>query len=149
MRIDYDKLYQNLTNKTFKYEDVKDQLVKVAFDIYRFKNDTKDELWEIDSCQDGSFIVAKYTEDDNQEQVKTASKHSFWSVSSSFNNVSVSYKGVHINKFAAETLGGDVETLEKMLPARLASDKELVKALMKTVSKEDRETILNTYPELA
>jgi hypothetical protein len=101
--LDYSKLANQITKKAYRLSDVKDQLETVAFDVVRFKDGDKGaDLWQIQSADDGDYIVALY--DDEVE--KTASTNP-WGVYVSKNghDVQISYKGDPLVRFAASKLG--------------------------------------------
>ena len=80
--IDYSGLAK-LTKKAYRLSDVKDQLETIAFDVVRFKDgDHGAELWQVQSSDDGDYIVALYDEEEAAPVEKTASKAppSAWSV---------------------------------------------------------------------
>lgn len=145
--------YQELANsvsyvqkETFKLADVKHKLEKVAFDVVRFKDGNPDELWQIQNSDDGDYIVAKY---DEEKEEKVA--ESFWNVSVTASDINVFYKGQQITKLAAAKLGldsQDLPTVKRFLPTKLASDKNMVSALLSTLDKPTKDSILKLYPEL-
>lgn len=142
--LDYSVL-DKLDKKTYKLSDVKDKIIRVAFDIVRFQDGPIDELWEIKSADDGDYIVAKYDTSDEQSPVKEASK-SPWEavVKSGSSEVNLFYKGVAFTKFAHE----DAETVKQFLPTKLAADPQFVEALFSSLSQERQKEIKTLYPEL-
>ena len=71
--INYESLDGALNAKKYKLSDVKDRIEKVSFDIVRFKDGDKGaDLWQIQSADDGDYIVSLYEEE--KENVKTASE---------------------------------------------------------------------------
>lgn len=148
--IDYSALAQQLTKKAYKLADVKDQLETVAFDVVRFKDGDKGaQLWEVQSADDGDYIVALYEE--NEETAKTASD---WSVviTKTAGVLQVSYKGDPLVRLPFTKLGIPREQLGKVpqyLPEKLTSNKKLVKALLNELSAEAKQEVLKKYPELA
>lgn len=151
--IDYSSLTHSLTHKTYKLADVKDRLIKVAFDIVRFKDAPVDELWEVSQADDGDYIVARY-ETDSPEATKTAvlkTASSHWVASTNSSTINIFYKGQPLAKFAAKELGLSTEDLSiaiSFLPSKLASDKNFVKSLLKALPQEKRDRLLSLYPEL-
>jgi hypothetical protein len=150
--LDYNQLSAavNYTQKqVFKLADVKHKLEKVGFDVFRMKDGNPDELWQIQSADDGEYIVAKYESDENKQDI-TASK---WDVlvSESSGDINIFYNGHPITKFAATKLGvnsDDFGTLRRFLPGKLATDKNFVKALLATLDDVSKAAILKLYPEL-
>ena len=149
--INYKQLEDQLLKKTYKVSqaELNSKFEKIAFDIVRFKDDDKGAaLWEIQSADDGEFIISLYEE---PEQTKTASS---WQVSLSktADSIQFSYKGDPLVKLATSKLGvpsNELNTIERYLPKKLASNKELVKALLSELSEPAKKMVYNKYPELA
>lgn len=147
--IDYSSLETKIYKKAYKLSDVKDKLEVLGFDIVRFKDgDEASKLWQIQSADDGDYIITLYEE--NSEDKKEAS---LWEVSLSktAKALNIYYKGDPIVKIAANRLGIPEEELplvERYLPAKLAEDRNLVKALLTELSESAKNTVLNKYPEL-
>ena len=148
--IDYSGLVNQITKKAYKLADVKDQLETVAFDVVRFKDGDKGaELWQVQSAEDGDYIVALYDED--EETSKTAND---WSVvvTKTAGVLQVSYKGDPLVRVPFTKLGIPREELGQVtqyLPEKLSANKKLVKALLKELTPEAKQTVLSKYPELA
>jgi hypothetical protein len=145
--IDYLNLAVKIYKKAYKLSDVKNQLETVAFDIVRFKDSDKSaDLWQIQSADDGDYIVALYQPD---EEVKTA----LWEVSinKSAGDLNISYKGDPLVRISSSKLGipsSEFYKVESYLPSKLASNKKLVKALLNELSGPAKKEVLNKYPEL-
>ena len=142
--------YSNLANrfkKAYRLSDVKDKLETVAFDIVRFKDSDKAaDLWQIQSAEDGEYIVALYQP---EEEVKTAS----WEVTfiKTAGTLQVSYNGDPIVKVTASKLGipaSELSQVERYLPAKLASNQKLVRALLNELPESTKIAVLNKYPEM-
>lgn len=146
--IDYSSLANQITKKAYRLADVKDKLETVAFDVVRFKDgDQGAELWQIQSADDGDYIVALY--DEEPEQEKTAG----WSVVATKNgsHLQISYKGDPIVRLASSKLGIPADELhkaEEYLPVKLANNPKLVKALLRELSETARQEVARRYPEL-
>ncbi len=147
--IDYSSLANQITKKAYRLSDVKDQLESVGFDIVRFKDGDKGaELWQVQSADDGDYIVALY-EDENE---KTASQNP-WGVlvTKSGTDLQISYKGDPLVRLAASKLGIPAQELHKAeayLPEKLATNKKLVKALLSELNEAARQEVARRYPEL-
>lgn len=134
--------------KSFKLEDVKDKIEKIGFDIVKFRdNDNGANLWKIQQEEDGSYIVALYSQE--EENIKTAD----WSVhlSKIGSNIQVSYKGDPLVSINTSKLGikeDQLKNIPSYLPERLAENKRLVKALLNQMPKSAKELALKKYPEL-
>jgi len=149
--IDYDNLHKTINTKTYRLDEVKHRLEKVAFDVVRFKDSNDiDELWQIQSADDGSYIVAKYNED--SAETKKASQDKTWDVLvSQAGYIHLYYCGTPLAKFAASDLGlstEDLSTVKRFLPEKLATDKSFVKALLSTLDGSTEQSILQSYPEI-
>ncbi len=149
--IDFSSLDTTIHKKAFRFSDVKDRLETVAFDIVRFKDgDEAANLWQVQSADDGDYIVALYQED-KKDISKTASTK-LWSVFVQAGNLHISYKGEPLLKMTASKLGippTELSQASSYLPNKLASSPKLVKALLKELPLSTKNSVLNKYPELA
>lgn len=146
--IDYSGLENRILKRAYKLSDVQDRLEVVAFDIVRFKdNDKNADLWQVQSADDGEYIVALYQPD---EEKKTAN---LWEVNiiKTAGDLQISYKGDPLVRVTSDKLGIPHKELHKLasyLPEKLANNKKLVKSLLNELSKSAKENVLNKYPEL-
>lgn len=139
-----------LPKRKYKLAEVRERLVKVAFDVVRFKDDDNLNLWKIESGQDGEYIVALY-EDTTPEQVKTAKLNNKWSSIQSNDSIIVSYANVPVAKFSAQELNMDVSELNfatSFLPKKLAENATLRQSLLKKISPDFRQNLTSQFPEL-
>ena len=147
--LDYDNLHATLTKKAYRLEDVKDQLESVAFGIVKFKDSDKAaQLWEVQSSDDGDYIVALYDQD--EDVTKTAND---WRVTFVKNagQLQISYKGDPIVSLASSKLGippTELDKAEHYLPKKLSENKKLVKALLNELNPTAKITVYKKYPEL-
>ena len=147
--VDYAQLENTLYKRSYRLSDVKSQLETVAFDVVRFRDQDKGaQLWQVQSADDGDYIVSLYEE---EQEAKTASA---WEVvlSKTSNTLNFFYKGAPITKMSAAQLGvpaAELETVERYLPARLASNSKLVNALLSQLTEPAKKEVLSKYPELA
>jgi len=145
--INYSGLENTIMKKAYSLESVKDRIERVAFDIVKFKDDDKGaDLWQIQSSDDGDYIVSMY----QQEEEKTACD---WSVrvSKIANTLQVSYKGDPIVRVIASDIGippAELSRAEQYLPVKLAENKKLVKALLNELEESAKNEVLSRYPEL-
>ena len=63
--LDYNQIADIINKRKYALEDVKDKIVKVAFDIVRFKDSDLNQLWQIHHTDDGDYITALYDEEEN------------------------------------------------------------------------------------
>lgn len=152
-QLDYKKLSNSISfveEDTYKYADVKHRLEKVAFDIFKFKDSNSDELWQVQSADDGEYIVCKYETDEPEAIEVKASAKPVWDVLVGSGDINIFYKGQPIAKMACKDLGlgdSDLKTIKHFLPNKLATDKNFVKALLASLDAKDE--ILQVYPELS
>ena len=143
--IDYSSL---ITKKAYRLSDIKDQLETVAFDIVRFKDSDKSaDLWQVQSADDGEYIVALYQPDEEEKTV------ALWDVSFSkiAGDLQISYKGDPLVRVNASRLGIPISEINKVpeyLPTKLATNPKLVKALLNELSESAKNQALIRYPEL-
>jgi len=146
-QIDYSGLVNKMYKKAYRLSDVQDQLETVAFDIVRFKESDKGaDLWQVQSAEDGDYIVAIYQP---EEETKTSS----WDVvySKTAGAVQISYKGDPIVRIASSKLGiptSELSKVQEYLPARLASNQKLVRALLNELPESTKKEVLSKYPEM-
>lgn len=147
--IDYSGLANTIYKKAYRLSDVKDRLETVAFDIVRFKDSDKSaDLWQVQSADDGDYIVAMYQSDEEEKKVA-----SLWEVTASqaSGDLVVSYKGDPIVRVASSKIGiprSELSKVEEYLPTKLAANKKLVKALLNELAGSAKKEVLNKYPEL-
>lgn len=109
----------------------KDKMVHVAFDLFRSR-DNPEELWQVQSSDDGDFLVRTYLLPEEKE-----CKGSNWSVEEDKKcaNLTVSYKNIPIKRI--ETKKYNVKTandsflLKRTILKKLASDKKFVITFVK------------------
>lgn len=146
--IDYSKLETQVSKKAYRLADVKNQLETVAFDIVRFKDGDKGaQLWQVQNADDGDYIVAIYQGEGEEKSAST------WDVSLSkvSGELQFSYNGEPLVRVASAKLGIPSNELDKVadyLPAKLATNKKLVQALLKEMPAPAKKLALEKYPEL-
>ena len=151
--VDYSNLEQKVYKKAYKLSDVKNRIERVAFDVVRFSDgDEASKLWQIQSADDGDYIVALY--DEPEEAIKTASSSSDWDIAlnKSASVIDVYYKGDPIVRVASSKLGIPITELplvSKYLPQKLSENKKLVSALLNEAGEEVKQELYKKYPELA
>lgn len=138
--IDYSLLAQK-QSKTYKLSEVKDRLIKIAFDVVRFKDSPVDELWQVMQADDGEYLVARYNEE--EETTKTASLKSSFSATASNEEVQIFYKGTPLSKFAHQ----DAETISHFMPNKLHTDLEFRKLYFNSLPKDRQIALSKLFPE--
>lgn len=147
--VDYDSLLNTIDKKSFKLKDVHHRLEKIGFDVVRFKDGDPEQLWQIQSAEDGEYIVTLYSEEDPAKKL-TASP---WKVllNKSGTDLYIFYKDTRVTKLASSTLGiqdSELPQVPKYLPNRLARNPELVAALLNGLDSVVRAEIVQKHPEL-
>ena len=146
--VDYDRLETKILKKAYKLEDVQDKIERIAFDVVRFKDsDNGANLWQIQSSDDGDYIVSIYQEDELEKNACD------WqvSISKTAGDLQINYKGDPLVKIAASKLGiprAELSQIEQYLPSKLAENKNLVKALLNELTESAKKEVLNKYPDL-
>ena len=149
--LDYGQLNEMLNGpKQIKLADVKDQLKKVAFDMVTFR-DNPEKLWQITKGDDGQdYIVAMYSSGETGLEKKEASA---WSVASDKlnKNATIFYKNTPITSLNFNEIGvkaEEIENFKSSLPKLLASKKEHVASMLRSLDPNYRAKIASLYPEL-
>jgi uncharacterized protein YllA (UPF0747 family) len=158
--IDYSSLEKDLNRpKHYKYADVKDKLVKVAFDIVKFNdpNEDIDGLWQIKATDDGEVIVALYEPAENVKQSNTDSSGllknaSFgWQVIAGKDSLNLFYKEEPIARYSFDQFGiekDDRAEFCKHVNEKLNTDTNYVKALFNELPIAKKAEIAKRFPEL-
>jgi len=118
------------------------RMVRVAFDLFRLKDDEREDLWQIQADDDGEFLVRTYSLPDEEDltasdwSVKEDEKHA---------NLTVAYKGIPIQRLAGADFGAttpeDTTVLRGIVFEKLASDGEFVLDFIASLSNEKREIL--------
>jgi hypothetical protein len=147
--VDYQVLGKKIEKKkAYRFEEVKDRLEKVAFDVVRFKDsDDIDGLWQIQATDDGEVIVAMYADE------KPLESKSSWKVlaDKTGSNLSIFYKSEPVVKMAAASLGipcDDTDLLCRTLTDGLDKNVVMRNAFINELSVEERDILLQKHPEL-
>lgn len=151
--LDYDVLETSVNkaeHKMYRLADVQNKIERVAFDIVRFRDDSPEKLWQIQSADDGDYIVALYEE---EAAKKVASRGSDWSVvlGSMATDLHVFYKGSSVARLNPADLGipaSELNLVRRYLPAELAKNNVLVKGLLNRCDATVREELVSRFPEL-
>jgi hypothetical protein len=152
---DYSTLEKDLEKpKSYRYEDVKDKIIRVAYDIVRFQGPEEDidSLWQIQATDDGDVIVAMY--DEGESKVAEASvKSGAWNVVADANNtLHIFYKEHQIKRIASREVGlssDDIPMFCQDIGQKLNSDQEFRQNLIAELSATQRTELFSQYPELS
>lgn len=147
--VDYKLMNGKLSaKKVYKYNEVKDRLIKIAFDVVKFKDSNDiDGLWQVQSSDDGEVIVALY-----EETPKLEAKSSWSAVmDKTASYVHVFYKNEPVIKLASANFGiteEDSVSFVENLPKVLAEDIGIRSSLLNELSEKERKSFTTKYPEL-
>lgn len=129
--------------KMYKLADVSSRIEKVAFDVVRFKDDdNRANLWQIQSGEDGDYIIALYNEDFRKE--------SDWEaiVDKKASIIHIFYKKTELGKLSSQDLGDlDLERAAQILPQKLASNSQLKNLFLDRLP--SKQAVLSKFPELS
>lgn len=156
--VNYNNLHGDLAPKpqVFRYEDVKDRLKKVAFDVVRFVDgDDISGLWQVQETDGGEVIVAKYDDTSNYSQVeKIATVKTNWRAlaDKSGENIHIFYKDSPVTKISLASVGiiaEDASVVCEYLPEKLATNETLASNLLAEMSKTHLKELIKIHSELA
>ncbi len=150
--LDYDQLatsVQKAERTMYRLAEVQDRIERVAFDIVRFREDGPEKLWQIQSSDEGDYIVSLYEE---EAAKKVAASGNGWSVIvSRATDLHVFYRGQPVCRLAAADLGvpaSEINLVRRYLPGKLATNSTLVSSLLKRCEASVRDELLAQFPEL-
>ena len=118
---------------------------KVAFDMYKVFGDQYNDLWQVESSEDGDYLVRA---SDPRFQSKEGGS---WSASSNYDgdSVTLSYKNVPICSFSSDDYGfsgEDVFTFKSALLDMASSDSTFVKNLIDAQVEAKANAIRGLFP---
>lgn len=152
--VDYGNLDNSLNQpKFYRYAEVQDKLVKVAFDVVRFReSDNIDGLWQIQQTDDGEVIVATYGEPVGE--VKQSSAKVGWEAraNKAGTNVTIFYRDEPVTKISIAQYGispSEAELVCSYLPNKLAENNNMKKMLLSAISTNERQELFKKFPELS
>lgn len=154
--VNYNELQGELSPRpqVFRYEDVKDRLKKVAFDVVRFSDgDDISGLWQIQETEGGEVIVAKYDDAENLQVEKVASIETNWRVlADKSGDVHVFYKDSPVTKVSLAAVGiptEDADVVCRYLPEKLATNEALASNLLAEMPRANVKELVKAHPELS
>ena len=131
--------HNTLYKKSYKLNNVKDKIEKVAFDVVRFKDDDDAaHLWEVQSADDGDYIVALH--DTSEENVKKEASAQPWKVSVAEESFDVFFHDKFVGRFGYKEAGipkNELYMVKSYLPQKLASDEKFANALISSAKKKN------------
>lgn len=148
--LDYNQIADTIHKRKYALEDVKDKIVKVAFDIVRFKDSDLNHLWQIHHTNDGDYITALYEEEDGALK-KAEEKKWEVEVNKTANVIHVFYKKEPVCSLTSRDLGiseSEITKTASFLPNSLEENKKLAKLVLSKLGKNVH-SFVRKYPELA
>lgn len=135
-------------NKIAVDNAVRGRMVKVAFDVYNIENDPYDTLWKLETAEDGKEYLTRM---DDGEAVET--KTGGWAAISNEagNSITLSYKGVPIQRLSGKIFGfdkKDVGLFKKALLEKVASNDGFKNKLIEMQPEEKKSELYRAFPEL-
>jgi len=111
-------------------------MVRVAFDLFRLKNDDKDDLWQVQADDDGNeFLVRTYSMPEDEE-LKLAK--SSWNVQDGKGgDLTITYRNIPIYKMASQNIESpkDLMNFRSFLLRKFALDRAFVVRFLKSLPK--------------
>lgn len=146
-KIDYDALIQKMVSDPNKMplSGNEHRLIRVAFDLFRLKDGDPEDLWQVQSSDDGEFLVRTFSVP--EEEKITASN---WSVEMDKKeaNLTISYKQIPLTRLAAKDYGAktseDAWLLRRVVCNKLATDAEFAKELVTSLPSEKQMALKET-----
>jgi hypothetical protein len=133
--------HDTLFKKSYRLNDVAGQIVKVGFDVVKFKDDDDaSHLWEVQSSDDGDYIVALY----DVAATKTASAINPWKVTVADDHFDVYCNDKFVARFGASEIGiptNELYLVPTYLPGKLARDGTFAQKLLKLAEKKAKFSI--------
>jgi len=144
-KINYDALMQELVPdpNRMPLAGNEHRIVRVAFDLFRLKDGDPEELWQVQSSDDGEYLVRTFS---LPEEEKVA-ESSDWTVEIDRKeaNLTVAYKQVPLTRIAARDYGAntpeDARLLRRVVHKKLATDIEFGKKLINSLPIEKQQAL--------
>lgn len=150
--INYTDLGDKVYKRKYKLADVSNSIIKVAFDVVRFKDDDNlNNLWQVHNSDDGDYIVAMYDTVEPSKTVTAAKNPWKVEISKITKDIDVFYKGEHLVSVSPSKIGipkDEVHMVKMYLPKKLNSDKKFVSKILKSIKKDKQKILQNKFPEL-
>lgn len=141
-QMDFDELKKSmgLDNK-IPVKGNEEKIIRVAFDLFRFKDGDPEELWQVQSSDDGEFLVRTYLLPEEQNISEG------WSINTDKKeeNLTVAYKEVPIFRISAKNFGSktpeDTLILKRALYKKISNDEKFLTNLVNALPAEKKELL--------
>jgi len=144
--IDFSGIAKMMDNNHLPVQGNEHRMIRVAFDLFRLKGDEAEDLWQVQSADDGDFLVRTYSLPDDEIEVE-----SDWSVMADKKcaHFTITYKNVPIKRIDAADHGAetpeDGKVLQGVIFRKLASDAKFVEALIGSLPKEKKDVLQSIF----
>lgn len=119
------------------------RLTRVAFDLFRLKDGNPEDLWQVQSSDDGEFLVRTYTLPEEEE--KFASSKWEVKIDKKEENLTIAYRNIPIMKLAAKdyniTTSEETKLFQRMIFNKFANDDAFVNMFIQNLSDEKRDIL--------
>ena len=119
------------------------RMVRVAFDLFRLRDNPPEDLWQVQSDDDGAeFLVRTFSLPEDEITVKSS-----WSIiaDNKQENLTIAYKNIPISKIACSQYDArtpkDIEILKKTLFISLSVDNKFVNKYFNSLPKIKKEAL--------
>ncbi len=146
---DFNCLDNTLNRRIYRLAEVQDRLLKVGFDVVRFKDDDDlSHLWQVQNTDDGDVIVAMY--EDTPADLTVESK---WKAvpQKTAGLLHIYYRGEPIHRVKTASLGiqaEDVDWVCTRIGKRLEKEASFRESLLGTLPPGEKAALMSKYPEL-
>lgn len=143
-QIDFEELKQSVVpDSRVPLKGNEHRLVRVAFDLYRFKEGNVEELWQVQSSDDGEFLVRTYDLSDEEE--KKAEYKWMVELDKKGENLTIAYRNIPLYKIAVQKYGiktaAEVQTFQRAIYSKLNTDEDFTYGFVNKLSSEKQELL--------
>lgn len=143
-QIDFEELKQSVVpDGRVPLKGNEHRLVRVAFDLYRFKEGNVEELWQVQSSDDGEFLVRTYDLSDEEE--KKAEYKWMVELDKKGENLTIAYRNIPLSKIAVQKYGiktaEEVQTFQRAIYSKLNTDEDFTYGFVNKLSSEKQELL--------
>lgn len=116
------------------------RIMRVAFDLFRFKDGNPEELWQVQSSDDGEFLVRTYALPEEEEEVKTSSDKWSVEIDKKEENLTVAYRNIPLIRLAKKDFAinnpEEMRLLQRLVFTKLSNNKDFVNNFVCSLSAE-------------
>jgi hypothetical protein len=143
----FKKQSKDIKNKDIIPIDGSFKFKKVAFDRFKVFGDHYEGLWKVEEISGVPHLVRA---SDPTFDYKTSGD---WSAAADYDNsnITLSYKDIPITSFSSKEFGyqsDDVDLFKSAILEKISEDKDFVKDVLVSQSKQKVDALTKTFPEL-